>query len=203
MAPTYKLTYFPITALAEPSRFLMKYGEIEFEDDRFDRESWAELKKGMPFGQVPVLTANGKQYHQSISLARFFGKKVKLVGADDLEDLVIDSMVDTINDLRAKLAMYFYEQDEAIKETRKGPLFNETIPYYLDRLDKIAKENNGYLACNKLTWADMYFVALLDYMNHMSGMDLTSKHPNLEAVKTNVLAIPAIKKWVETRPKDC
>lgn len=42
MAPSYKLTYFDLTALGEPIRFLLKYGNIEFEDVRvkLGDESW-------------------------------------------------------------------------------------------------------------------------------------------------------------------
>lgn len=49
-----------------------------------------------------------------------------------------------------ELALYHYEQDESIKESRKGPLFKETLPYYLQRLDAIAKENNGHLAAGRV-----------------------------------------------------
>lgn len=55
----------------------------------------------MPFGQVPVLEVDGKTAHQSVAIARYAAKLVKLNGKDDWEDLVIDSVVDTINDLRA------------------------------------------------------------------------------------------------------
>jgi hypothetical protein len=44
MAPTYKLIYFPVKALAEPIRFLLSYGGVEFEDYRFEREQWPQLK---------------------------------------------------------------------------------------------------------------------------------------------------------------
>lgn len=42
--PTYKLTYFPVTALAEPIRFLLSYMGEEFEDFRFNREDWPSIK---------------------------------------------------------------------------------------------------------------------------------------------------------------
>lgn len=45
--PSYKLIYFPITALAEPIRFLLNYAGIEFEDERFDRKDWPKLKPSM------------------------------------------------------------------------------------------------------------------------------------------------------------
>jgi hypothetical protein len=42
---SYKLYYFNIRGLAEPIRYLLKYGEIEFEDVRIEREDWPKLKE--------------------------------------------------------------------------------------------------------------------------------------------------------------
>ncbi|XP_017767975.1 PREDICTED: glutathione S-transferase-like [Nicrophorus vespilloides] len=201
MPPFYKFTYYPLKGLGEPIRFLMRYGGVEFEDDRFVIDDWPKIKPKMPFGQVPVLTVKGKQYHQSTALARFFARKVHLVGNDEWEDLEIDQVVDAINDLKSKMILYFYETDAAIKHSRKGPLYEETLPFYLKRFDNLARENHGYLACKRLTWADVYFVAILDYLNYMMDMDITGKYPNLETVKRNVLSVPAIKDWVDIRPK--
>lgn len=47
MAPTYKLTYFPIEALGEPIRWLLSYGNLEFEDIRINREDWPKIKPSM------------------------------------------------------------------------------------------------------------------------------------------------------------
>jgi hypothetical protein len=44
MAPKYKLSYFGVKALGEPIRLLLSYGGIEFEDYRFEREQWLQLK---------------------------------------------------------------------------------------------------------------------------------------------------------------
>lgn len=123
MAPTYKLTYFNITALAEPIRFLFAYGKIQYEDVRFQREEWPQMKESklkniktkidilfvinyiyliseMPFGQVPVLEINGKVYNQSMAITRYVAKQAGLAGKTDLEAFEIDSIVDSINDLR-------------------------------------------------------------------------------------------------------
>lgn len=54
----------------------------------------------MPMGQMPVLEVDGKRAHQSVSICRYLGKKVGLAGANDWEDLEIDSVIDTISDLR-------------------------------------------------------------------------------------------------------
>lgn len=52
---------------------------------------------------MPVLqTDDGKQYAQSIAIARYFGHKYGVAGANILEDLEIDEIVEFINDIRAR-----------------------------------------------------------------------------------------------------
>ncbi|KAF2904005.1 hypothetical protein ILUMI_02176 [Ignelater luminosus] len=202
MAPAYKLTYFPISGLAEPLRYLMSYGGIEFEDYRFERENWPNLKPNMPFGQVPVLEVNGKLAHQHVAMARYLAKQVKLVGKDDWEDLEIDAIVETINDLRQKIFFYYYEQHLESRRSQKELFFRETLPYYLERLDAIAKNNNGHLAVGKLTWADVFFVSFIEYFNFLLNQEVIANYPNLQLVEKNVVELPAIKNWLERRPQN-
>lgn len=54
----------------------------------------------MPLGQMPVLEVDGKQMHQSMSICRYLAKKVGLDGKTDYENYEIDSVADTVNDLR-------------------------------------------------------------------------------------------------------
>lgn len=49
-----------------------------------------------------------------------------------------------------EIALYHYETDPAIKESNKERLHKEILPYYLPRLDGIAKANNGHLAVGKV-----------------------------------------------------
>lgn len=42
--PTYKLTYFNVQALGEPTRLLLSYGGIKFEDVRIEQSTWPALK---------------------------------------------------------------------------------------------------------------------------------------------------------------
>ncbi|KAI4470695.1 glutathione s-transferase [Holotrichia oblita] len=145
MAPSIKVTYFNIRGLAETIRLLLKYGEIEFEDNRIQSEEWAALK--------------------------------------------------------AKIASLMQEKDEEKKEQLKQTLIKETAPYYLERLDKIAGENGGHFVNKKLTWVDFYFFAMSHIVNFLLGADGYANYKNLQAVVDNVQKIPAIKKWVEVRPK--
>lgn len=40
----FKVIYFNVKALAEPLRFLLAYGAIDFDDVRIAREEWPALK---------------------------------------------------------------------------------------------------------------------------------------------------------------
>lgn len=198
--PTYKLIYFPIKALAEPIRFMLSYMEQDFEDVRVDKADWPEWKPKMPFGKVPVLEIDGKQLHQSGAICRYLATQCGLSGKDAWENLQIDIAFDTFNDFRSAISSYHYDSHEESKNLKWDPLSKETIPYYLGKFEEHVKSNGGYLANGKLSWADLYFVACLDYMNVMAKQDLVENSPTLKKLRDEVLAIPAIKKWVEKRP---
>lgn len=201
MALKYKLTYFDGKGLAEPIRYMLSYMGEEFEDDRFTKEEWPLIKPSTPFGKAPVLSVDGKQLCQSVALTRYLAKKTDLAGKDEWEDLQIDMIVDTIGDLRQAIAAYYYDPDEESRAAKKEPLLNETIPFYMSKFENIAKENNGYLANGRLSWADIYLVALGEYMSFIAGTDLLEPYPTLTSLKEIVWEIPQIKEWIEKRPK--
>lgn len=93
-----------------------------------------------------------------------------------------------------------YEKNAASKAEKKKAA-DELVPFYVQRLDEQVKKNGGYFVGNKLSWADLVFVSLLDYLNFMAGYDIIEKAHNLKALKDKVLAEPRIKAWVAKRPK--
>lgn len=198
---SYKLTYFNVTGLGEPIRFLLSYLGREFEDYRLPQDLWPSIKPNMPFGKVPVLEVDGKEAHQSTAIARYLGKEADLAGSDSWEDLQIDMAVDAFHDFRMALVGYFFEADKDLKEKKREPLMNNTAPFYLGKFDELVKQNNGYLANGKLSWGDIYFVACGSLINHIIEMDVFDKYENLRILRDNVHSIPQIKIWLETRPK--
>jgi len=57
-----------------------------------------------------------------------------------------------------------------------------------------------YLLFFQLSWADLFFVGILDYLKFRSEIDLLKDRPNLQALREKVLAVPKIKSWIEKRP---
>lgn len=95
----------------------------------------------------------------------------------------------------------FYEEDEAVKARKLVELEKEILPFYLTKLDAIAKENNGHLAVGRLTWADVYFAGIWAYYDYLAKRDILATAPNLKAVIQNVLNQDKIKAYVASRPK--
>lgn len=58
----------------------------------------------------------------------------------------------TSNFLILEIAIVSYEPDDAVKEKKMITLTNEVIPFYLTKFNVIAKENNGHLALNKVSF---------------------------------------------------
>ena len=69
-------------------------------DDKHDANDSFFVSIAMPMGQMPVLEVDGHRVHQSISMARYVARRVGLAGANDWENLLIDTVVDTVNDFR-------------------------------------------------------------------------------------------------------
>lgn len=170
-----------------------------------------------PFGQLPVIEFNGQTFNQSRAICRFIAAQVGLNGINDLEDLEIDAVVDLIYDLRLsknfKIKKYvnncklteirevFYENDEKVKAEKKKILQEVQIPNYIGILEKAAETNGGFLALDRLTWADLFLAAVEVYFSFCAEIDITKNAPNLKKIIEKVSKIESIKKWVEKRPK--
>ncbi|XP_022200993.2 glutathione S-transferase [Nilaparvata lugens] len=197
--PTYKLTYFNFAGLGEPIRWMLSYLDVPFEDNRIEREQWPTIKSTTPYGQVPVLEVDGKQVCQSTAIARYLGKKAGLAGSNEWEDLMIDTMIDTFNDFRSSISKWFKESDEATKKKLEETLLNEKVPFYFNKFNDHIKNNGGYLANGKLSWGDIYFISILEFMTTIWS-DIIDKYEHIKALNDKVVNLPKIKAWIEKRP---
>lgn len=98
------------------------------------------------------------------------------------------------------IAAGHYEQNAVAKAEKMAVITNETIPFFLNKLEAIAEKNNGHFALKKFTWADVYFTGMINYLNRMAGFDLTENYPNLRKVIENTESQPGIKEYIAQRP---
>lgn len=118
--------------------------------------------------QLPALQVDGKRVNQSLACCRYLARSLDLSGKDDWENLQIDTVADTVNDFRlsmnhflslmnkylrrisSEIAVVSYEPDDDVKQKKLGTLNNEVIPFYLEKLEDIARDNGGHLSCGRV-----------------------------------------------------
>jgi len=196
----YKLSYFDITGLGEPIRFLFAYGGQKFEDHRVKFADWAKIKPEMPLGQMPVLEIDGKRFIQSKAIGRHLARKFNLYGQNEYEHMEVDATIDTIEDVRIALSNYYWEEDAAIKEKQKKTAWSK-MPTIMAKLEAQVKENKGFFVNGKVTWPDLYYTAFNEYLTKVVGHDINQDYPELKKLVEKVRAMPKIQEYMKNRPK--
>lgn len=137
MAPL-KLTYYPVTGLAEAVRLALVVGGVPFEDERLD-QAGVDAKRAageLPYGQVPVLEVDGAVYGQSNALLRYVGGLTGLYPRESAVDaLTVDGVMDAMQDI---IVLCFFD---ATPKGRAG--FVEKIPRFFGPVDRMLEKSGG------------------------------------------------------------
>ncbi|MCH1932657.1 glutathione S-transferase family protein, partial [Shewanella sp. A25] len=88
------------------------------------------------------------------AICRYIARKNGLCGSTEEEDLDIDITVDTLEDMRKKIIVHYYQPDSEQRNKELKKAAEEAAPFFLKIFEKQLEENNGYLVGGKLTWAD-------------------------------------------------
>lgn len=199
--PQLKLSYFDFHGgRAEPIRLALAIGGIAFEDHRFTFAEFAEVRKGVPFGQVPVMHVDGVQVTQSDAMLRYAGKLAGLYPADAYQALLCDEVAYVVEEAGVKLGPSFSMMGDEQKAARVA-LVNGSMPVYLGWLQRQLLAHGGqYFADNRLTVADLK--VFVDVRGLNSGRldhvptDLVEKvAPALNAHMQRIAQTPAVAQY--------
>ena len=154
--PQLKLSYFDFHGgRAEPIRLTLAVGGVAFEDHRFTFPEFAEVRKTVPFGQVPVLHVDGVQVTQSDAILRYAGKLAGLYPTDPLQALLCDEVAYVVEEASVRIGPTFRMSGEEQKAARLA-LVNGSMPVYLAWLQaQLAAHGGEFFADNRLTVADL------------------------------------------------
>ena len=95
--PEIRLTYFAIAGAAEKVRLSFVLGNVAFEDERIKWEDWKALKPTTPYGQVPVLSVDGRVISQSDAMVRYAASLAPALYPPELA-LGIDEIIGLVGD---------------------------------------------------------------------------------------------------------
>jgi glutathione S-transferase len=199
--PQLKLTYFDFHGgRGEPARLAFHIGGIAFEDNRFPGSTFAEVRKSMPLGQVPVLEVDGVMVTQSDAITRYAGKLANLYPTDAFQALLCDEVLDAVEDANVKLGTTFGLTGDALKEARTA-FITGPLPLYLRWLQTQLQAHGGeYFADGRLSVADLKVFVFVQglksgHLDHVPTDLVESIAPLLSAHHKRVAQTPAVAQY--------
>eukprot|EP00414_Alexandrium_minutum_P001713 CAMPEP_0113818054 /NCGR_PEP_ID=MMETSP0328-20130328/48_1 /TAXON_ID=39455 /ORGANISM="Alexandrium minutum" /LENGTH=350 /DNA_ID=CAMNT_0000785989 /DNA_START=92 /DNA_END=1144 /DNA_ORIENTATION=+ /assembly_acc=CAM_ASM_000350 len=209
---TFKLNYFPITALGEPIRMTFALAKVPFEDEPIPGDKWgSEVKPTLPPGsQMPILHITQgdttEMLFQSRAILRYVGslgsyKGVKLYPSAPKPRYYCDEVIEMVEDFRPLIVPTFAIEDEAEKLKARAALVAPDGKMYPgikklnERLGKFT-----FAAGEKPSIADAYVVSvcfMFQQPTFVDGMpsDTFKDFPNITALKDKFCALPPLKDY--------
>merc|ERR1712080_485992 len=198
--PMVKLVYFELEGRAELTRFLLRAGNIDFEDCRISLSDWPQHKANFPFGQLPVLYWDGEELAQAPAIARFVARKVGLAGQADM-------IFTHTEDWLRKVDAIWEAETEAARAEKEKAFMDEFLPKWLQPLEALLKKRGGeWYSGSGLTFADLGVMVMLDWLHDEAEVQGTMKFKVLDdfpLVKANYQrtpAVPEVAEWKNKRP---
>ncbi len=138
------LKYFNVAGRAEPLRVMLfaassayrQQGGVEWTDTRISFPDWPAEKKAAPLGCLPTMSglvddAAVAPFCHTTALARFLAKRAGYYPQDDeLEALVVDEALETMNELSSKIPFQGFADEEDKKAKRQAFQANEMTVYF-------------------------------------------------------------------------
>uniref|UniRef100_A0A1I7TDA6 glutathione transferase n=1 Tax=Caenorhabditis tropicalis TaxID=1561998 RepID=A0A1I7TDA6_9PELO len=201
--PSYKLSYFDVRALAEPSRIIFALFDVPYEDNRVSVEEWSEMKRKTPFGQLPVLEVDGIEIGQSMSITRYLARKFGIAGKTPEEEAIADSIVDQYRDFifffRQFTSSVFYGKDTDEINTIRIEVVEPARDAFLSIINRFLNgSKSGFLVGDSLTWADIVIADNLTSLHKNEFLDF-QKEKKLEEFYNKIHSIPGIKEYISKR----
>merc|ERR1711963_1033807 len=202
--PKLTLTYFDIRGRGEVPRLVMANGGLNWTDIRVSFAQWPAVKPTMPYGTMPLLGVDGRNFTQSIAIQSYLAKITGIYPSRLVDQLMTDQIVYAREDLlvayyQATIAQGVTDADRKVKYAK---LVNETIPLYLGNFEKyIARNpsNSGFVIGNQVSLADI--VLMEGTQNIFRDMpQMLQPFQKLQNLRNQTAAVPNIAAYLANRP---
>ncbi len=201
--PKFELIYFPIHGRAEVLRLTFALAQAEFTDVAVT--DWMTLKPQMPLGQVPVLkeTVGDETWliPQSGAILRHLGRVLNLYGATEREHTIVDYVLESAMDWRAKFIPVSYAKMYGTPQDVQDKYWNELVDHNLKAMEKLLAnpmKSGAWFAGQSPSIAD---AAVWDTMdaNLAKRPELLDKYPSLRGFYDRFAALPGVAAHLASR----
>ncbi|GMS90438.1 hypothetical protein PENTCL1PPCAC_12613, partial [Pristionchus entomophagus] len=207
--PSYKLTYFNISGRADPIRIIFALADVPYADIRAPMKDWPTLKPNTPLGTLPVLSVDGVEFGQSLTILRYLAHKFGYSGPSPLSSAIADSLADQMSDFMTTIFPWhacnvgFIPGDKAaLYKSVFIPARDKNFPFFEKALKM---SSTGWLASTpSLTHADILVGCYIEMLLRLvpEPEKLLAEYPRLDVHQKKFLAIPKVANHIANRPND-
>eukprot|EP01132_Coremiostelium_polycephalum_P001478 gene1478-1865_t len=186
------LTYFNGQGKGEIIRLILAYTNTKFNDNRVT-EINDDLRKELPYGQLPVFRDGDLYIAQSIAIARYVAEKTGIQGKTPQQRAQIDEIVDSFGDIGSAFSQ---SKDDAEKLNKFKTV---TIPKFLGVWEKRLTEHK-YIAGENFTWGDVVIAHGYSYFVFLGLEDSVQSFTKVAALSKEFFENKQVAEYVATRP---
>jgi glutathione S-transferase len=198
-----KVTYFDFAgSRGEEVRLALTIAGVPFEDSRLDRETFAKLKPDLPFASLPIFELEGHEvFGQTNAILRLIGRMHDLHPEELFEAARHDALMDSVEDLRHRIAPTMRMPDGAEKTAARHQLASDYIPLWAKCIERLVG-NGPFVGGKRPSVADIKLFMVDRWISGGSVDDIPSdvfdSYPKLKAVAKGIKTHPAVVAWYAT-----
>lgn len=197
---------------------------IKFEDERINFAQWGEMKPKTKFGQLPILTIDGKHtVAQSDAMLRYVARldSKTLYPTEPLQQLQVEEVLGLVGDfakawlpafyLAMRPEMFGYEKDfhkteegKALVQRLREEFVKDKLPQFMEYFTNFIGKNK-FLCGNEVTIADCAFLPAIARFSSgdidFVAADTLAPYPAIVEYIARVKALPKIAAWYAPKPE--
>nr|XP_027205212.1 glutathione S-transferase [Dermatophagoides pteronyssinus] len=195
------LGYWDIRGYAQPIRLLLTYSGVDFVDKRyqigpapdFDRSQWLNEKfnLGLDFPNLPYYIDGDMKMTQTFAILRYLGRKYKLNGSNDHEEIRISMAEQQTKDMMAAMIRVCYDANcDKLK-----PDYLKSLPDCLKLMSKFVGEH-AFVAGANISYVDFY---LYEYLCRVKVMvpEVFGQFENLKRYVERMESLPRVSDYIK------
>jgi len=196
--------YWEIRGLGQPIRLLLAYVGEDYEDKRYytgpapdyDKSEWLaeKFKLGLDFPNLPYVLDGDVKLTQTHAIMRYLGRKYKLVGTDENENIRCDLAEQQLADLRGWLVRLSYSPGATFEEMK--PVATDLMKKTLTAFSKFLGDRT-WMVGDRLTYVDFLCYEIF-FQTHVFDKALFEGLDNLLAYNKRFEALPTIAAYMSS-----
>jgi glutathione S-transferase len=190
-----RLTYFGVRGICETIRLIFAEAGVDFEERAIETaDEWRELKKSLPYNQLPMVEVDGHVLVQSTAIALYLAKKYGLYPSDEISQYKVDELLAGLADTNKESPIFSLMQKHEGAEEKFAAFRENQLRKQLGILEAKLQNEGIYFTGPHICLAD---ISVYNFMRTYEAFaeDLLEGFPHLQEFRERLASRPGISSY--------